>query len=222
MLEIAVEVDPARSVFVQETVAVRVHALGVERVCAGLALGFVRTLHQARIVRVDHEVARRVGDPHERDHAVAVQVFTGIFIEAAVIVVVVRKSVSASVVFYGGEHRFGAVGVEPRNHVDHLVTQHRRRARVVEQEADRLERKLAAQDMITLQVAHHEHRRALVRGDSRAITHLDEPDLPAFVRRADRPHVRVGTAVHERPQFIGESVVVEVGTRLGMESPAGQ
>ena len=133
----------------------------------------------------------RVRHAHQRDHAVAVQVLRGIFVEATVVVGVVRESVQPVVGLHGGEHRLGAVGVQPRNHVDRLVTQHRRRAGVVEQEANRLERQLAAHDVVAFEVPDHEHRGALVHWDSRRIAYLDEPDLSTLARRADRTHGRV-------------------------------
>ena len=195
MLEVAVEIDAADAILVQESVPVRVHSFGIERVRPRLAFRLVRPLHQSRIIRMQHEFSGRIEDTHERDQAVAIQVLTGILVEPSVVVVVVREPVSRRVTEDRREHRLRSIGVQSRHHVDHLARQHRCCARIVEEESDDLKGQLAPHHVIASKVTDHEHGRTLVHGNARRIADLDEPDLSTFVRRGDRTHARVPTAV---------------------------
>ena len=67
--------------------------------------------------------AERVGHAHDRDDAVAVQVVRRVFVHAIVIVGIELERVEPVPVPRTVEHRLGAVRVEPRDHVDDVLSQ---------------------------------------------------------------------------------------------------
>ena len=96
VLEVAIQIDPARSILVQEAVAIRVDAFPIQLVAADFALGGIGLLHQSGVRRVDHVFPGRILHSHHGNHAVAIQILRPIFVNAAVVVIVVRPTVALS------------------------------------------------------------------------------------------------------------------------------
>ena len=212
--EVAIELDAADAVLVEEAVAIVVDAFPIDRPAARLALLRVGTLHQARIVARRRERTGRVLDAHHGDQAVPVQVFRRILVETAVVVVVERRHVAAPGGLQRREHRLGPVRVEPRHDVEHAgrqLTAHGLVARR-EQGAGDAERQGAPRDLVGGEVGDQEDswtrrgRRRARRGDfdrpqppaAGGAPHLDE-GRRAGVRGGEGAQIRFEGRVREMP-----------------------
>ena len=159
--EVAVEIDPARSVLAVDAVAVAVRALDEDLMRGDLALVAVRGAHDARVGRVDDMrggAARRRDAADRGDEAVAVDVAGAVFVGNAVAVVVDDARVRAARML-GRERRCTGVGVRERDRDDvDFVEKLRRVARDSEQ---RLEHALRRRELLAVHAADEEERGAL-------------------------------------------------------------
>ena len=213
MLEVAVQIDAARTVFIEIPVTIRIAAFPVQRVGAGLPLSGIRFLDPSLVVLVQHIGAVRVHRSHEGDQAIAIQIFRAVLIDAAVVVVVVRECVAPAIIFDRRKHGFRRIRVQPWHDVEHLIVEIGLAGG--QEVTHRFERELATDHMVALEVADHEQCGPLVERRTRCVCDLDQPDFAPFSRRPDRPHRRGVRAVCEGPKLIREVVKVQIGRRLG-------
>ena len=188
VLEVAIQVDATRAVLVEEAVAIRIDALPIQFVAAHLSLRCVGLLHDTRVGRIDHVFAGGILEAHHGNHAVAIQVFRSIFVDTAVVVVVVRTHVPLAPRLYRREGQLGAIGIEPRKDVHHLRVQDLLDGgvrRIREQIANRLQRMRAADEMIALEIADHQHAGPIGHWRSAGIGNLDDPDVTTSDGRAE-------------------------------------
>ena len=188
VLEVAIQVDATRAVLVEEAVAIRIDALPIQFVAAHLSLRCVGLLHDTRVGRIDHVFAGGILEAHHGNHAVAIQVFRSIFVDTAVVVVVVRTHVPPAPRLYRREGQLGAIGIEPRKDVHHLRVQDLLDdgvRRIREQIANRLQRMRAADEMIALEIADHQHAGPVGHWRSAGIGNLDDPDVTTSDGRAE-------------------------------------
>ena len=220
--EVAIELDAADAVLVEEAVAVAVDAFPVHRPAAGLALLGVGALHQPRVVARRRERPARILGAHHRDHPVAVQILRRILVEAAVVVVVGRRQVAAARRLERREHRFRAVRVQPRHDVedpggeltaDALVGRGEQRPRDAEGER-------AAGDLIRRQVGDQQDAGTRRRRGRARRGHLDRPQPPAAGRPPEldqrrRRRVRRGERLQFRFERILRQVAIGASRRRG-------
>ncbi len=189
MHEVAVDVDAARAVFVDEAVAVVVDALRIDRPPARLTLRRVRALHEARVLGADHVQPFGVLHAHDRDDAVLVEVLGAVFVHPGVVVRVERRCVGATQRLDWREHQLRTVGVDARQDVDDRRVQallHRGVSGVrAGQVVHGVQRQFAANQVIAFEVRGHEQRGPALDWRALGVGDLDSPDVAPFPRLAD-------------------------------------
>ena len=208
MREVAIELDAADAILVDEPVAVAVDAFPVHRPAAGLALLRIGALHQARVVGRRRERPARIRHPHHRDHAVTVEVFRRILVDAPVVVVVERREVAAPRRLERGEHRLAAVDVEARHDVEDAggeLTPHGLVGRA-EQGAGDPQRQRAAGDLVGAEVRDQQ--------DARPRAGRQRPQA----RRSPIAHsARPPAVLPDRDQRRGAGMGGRQGAQVGLE-----
>ena len=171
---------------------------------------------------IDHVPAGRVRNPHNGDVPVAIQVFGPIFVHSAVVVPVPGLGVGPAAILHGGEHGLGPIGVQTGEEVEDPVRQDsldRLLTGVAREVPDGLQRELATHQVVALQIAHHQDPWAFIQRDPGRISHPDHPDIAPLQSLSQGFHGGLFRSVHHTPEFPGECLVIEVGSRLPLPDP---
>lgn len=187
--EVAIEIGAPRSIFGDETVVVPVDPFVVEPVSAHFAALRIRPLQQTRIIRMDHIRAFRVLDAHQRDVTILIQVLGRVLVDPTVVIVVKWRGVGLAVRFDRCEEELRRIRIHPRNDIEcmriDLLLHLRAGCIVAEQVVDYVNRKLAAHQVIALEIGRHEQRRPGWRCRSGSVHDLHRPDRAIFAGLAD-------------------------------------
>src|SRR5690606_29855907 len=112
------DVGAAGSVLVVALVAVVVPAFHDEREAAGLALLPIGAAEERGLERIGHPLSSRIGGPHHRDQAVAVQIVGAVLAGGVVAIVVGGSVVARPFDRRRPEQRFGGVGIGAGDQVE--------------------------------------------------------------------------------------------------------
>ena len=223
--EVAVHEGVELRVLRRLAVAVVVTALGDELPHAALALEGVRLDEHARVRRVLGPAPLGVGDAHQRDHPVTVQVIRPVLPGAPVAIVVDAVTTRDALVTRRREVTLGRVGVRARNDVERGGVEQRRDALVgpvaFGQPPRRGQRDVARVDQGAVDVGDDQHRGAalhpLAGGEPQRFD-LESGARLADVEQADVLGMLAGEAGHRlaQPARFEERSRVRAGTRRGV------
>ena len=206
----------------RQAVVVPDQALGHQPVVLAAELAGLARDHKARILLALLPSAVRIGDAHEEDPAVAVDVLGGQALDRLLVEWITARR-RADVARPVGERELGAVGIEARAQIDRARVEQLRDLGVgavfCEQLVQEIEHRRRRRQLGGVDVAVGPERRLVLGGAGRDVGDRRDPDVAPFEALADRADRRQGRKrLRVFEQQLGQLVVpvedVEVRRRV--------
>ena len=218
-LEVGVDLD-------RQAVVVLDQPLGHQAVVLAAELARLARDHQARVLLALLPRAVRIGDAHEEDAAVAVDVLGGEALDRLLVERIAPRR-RADVARPVGERELGAVGVQARAEIDRARVEQLRDVGIAavlgEQLVEEVEHRRRRGQLGGVDVAVGPERRLVLGRAGREVGQRRHPDVAPFVAladRADRRQRRERLRVLE--QQLGQVVVLVEGVEADLGGVGGR